>query len=304
MLTARGYEAGDDARRLCRLVSESRTLTVHAGDMQLMLSDPSLDPAQDVRLWEEDGLLVGFALVRLACCEFVFEVKASGARRREIEAQLLEWAKGRMQRAAAGRGERRLLMTCVREYDHERISRLERCGFTRDENHCVYMHYQLDAEIPLPRLPAGFTVRQLAGARELRAYVAAHRNAFWMDNLSVRWRRRVLRMPDYLPALDLIAVAPDGELAACCLCWLEQSGDDPHGVKKGYVQTLGTRPKFQNAGLGRAVFLEALRRLQAHGASVAIGQVDALNTQILRVCERIAVRPLHNIYRYFWNAEV
>jgi hypothetical protein len=32
--------------------------------------------------------------------------------------------------------------------------------------------------------------------------------------------------------------------------------------------------------------------------------VDALNTQILRVCERIGVRPLHNIYRYFWSADV
>jgi ribosomal protein S18 acetylase RimI-like enzyme len=195
-------------------------------------------------------------------------------------------------------------MTSVREHDEERIALLERCGFTRYEPHCVYMHYPLDAEILAPKLPAGFTVRHLAGARELRAYVAAHRNAFWMDSLTVRWRRGVLRMPYYIPELDLLAVAPDGEIAACCFCWLEGADDEAHGALKGYVQTLGTRPKFQNEGLGRAVFLEALRRLQAHGASVAVGQVDALNTQILRVCERIGVRPLHNIYRYFWSADV
>jgi ribosomal protein S18 acetylase RimI-like enzyme len=216
----------------------------------------------------------------------------------------MEWATGRMQRAAVGRGERLFFFTSAREYDDERVALLERCGFTRDEHHCVYMHYLLDAEIPAPKLPAGFTVRHLAGANELRAYVAAHRNAFWMDNLTVRWRRRVLKMPYYIPELDLIAVAPDGEIAVCCLCWLEQGDDDSHGAKKGYVHTLGTRPKFQNEGLGRAVFLEALRRLQAHGASVAVGQVDALNTQILRVCERIGVRPLHNVYRYFRQADV
>lgn len=304
MLRERGYEAGEDVRRLCRFVAESRTSTMHAGDMQLMLSDPSLDPAGDVRLWEEDGQAVGFAVVRPSCCEFVFEVKPSSARRREVEAQLIEWAKGRMRRAAVERAGRSLFFTCSREYDDERISLLERSGFTRDENHCVYMHYPLDAEILASRLPAGFTVRHLAGASELRAYVAAHRNAFWMDNLTVRWRRGVLRMPYYIPELDLIAVAPDGEIAVCCLCWLEPADDDPHGALKGYVQTLGTRPKFQNEGLGRAVFLEALRRLQAHGASVAVGQVDALNTQILRVCERIGVRPLHNIYRYYRSADV
>lgn len=268
-----------------------------------MLSDPSLDAARDVRLWEEEGELVGFAIVRPSCCEFVFEVK-SCARRHEVETQLLEWAKGRMQSAAAERGRRMFFFTCAREYDDERISLLEQHRFTRDEHHCVYMHYMMDAEIPLAKLPEGFTVRHLTGASELRAYVAAHRNAFWMDNLTERWRRRVLRTPLYVPELDLIAVAPDGEFAVCCLCWLEQAYDDPHGAKKGYVQTLGTRPKFQNEGLGRAVFLEALRRLQAHGASVAVGQVEALNTQILRVCERIGVRPLHNIYRYFWSADV
>jgi ribosomal protein S18 acetylase RimI-like enzyme len=303
MLSVRGYEGQDDVRRLCRFVAESSMSTVHAGDIQLMFGEPSFDPACDVRLWEEEGQLVGYALVRPSGYELVCEVKAC-APRLDVETQLVEWATGRMQRAAVARGQRLLFFTSTRADDDERISLLERCGFTRDEHHCVYMHYALDAEIPVAKLPAGFTVRHLAGAHELSAYVAAHRNAFWMDNLTDEWRQNLLSMPYYLPALDLMVVAPDGEVAACCLCWLEPPGDQPHGAKKGYVQTLGTRPKFQNEGLGRAVFLEALRRLQAHGASVAVGQVEALNTQILRVCERIGVRPLHNIYRYFWNAEV
>ena len=303
MLRVRGYEGRDDLRRLCRFVVESSTSTLHAGDLQLMLSDPSFNPREEVRFWEEHGQLLGFAFVRPSCYEFIFEVKPC-VHRPEVETQLMEWARPRMKRAAVERGERLLFFAGTREYDDERISLLERYGFTRDEHHCVYMHYTLDSEIPSSKLPEGFTVRHLTGANELRAYVAAHRNAFWMDNLTERWRRSVLRMPYYIPELDLIAVAPDGEFAACCLCWLEKNDEDPQGAKKGYVQTLGTRPKFQNEGLGRAVFLEALRRLQSHGASVAVGQVEAVNTQILRVCERIGVSPLHNIYRYFWNADV
>lgn len=303
MLKTRGYDERDDVGRLCRFVAESCASTVHAGDLQLMLSDPSFDAREDARLWEADGQLVAFAAVRASCCELVLEMKPS-AHRREVEAQVMAWAAQRMESAAGEHAASKIFFTSAREFDRERISLLKRYRFKRDEHHCIYMHYPLDAEVPTAALPAGFTVRQLAGAGELRAYVAAHRNAFWMDNLTHRWRRRVRRMPYYIPELDLVAVAPDGTFAACCLCWLEPALDDAYNAKKGYVQTLGTRPAFQNEGLGRALFLEALRRLQAHGATSAAGQVEALNTQILRVCERIGVRPLHNIYRYFWSAEV
>jgi GNAT superfamily N-acetyltransferase len=302
MLTTRGYDVREDVRRLCRFVAESRMSTLHAGDLQLMLSDPSFDAREDVRLWEADGELVAFAAVRPSCCELVLEMKPC-PHRQDVEAQVMAWAGQRMKRAAGERAPCKIFFTSAREYDRERISLLERYRFTRDEQHCIYMHYPLDAEVPPATLPAGFTVRHLAGEGELRAYVAAHRNAFWMDNLTERWRRSVRRMPYYIPELDLVAVAPDGTFAACCLCWLEGDGVVAHDAKRGYVQTLGTRPRFQNEGLGRAVFLEALRRLRSHGATVAVGQVEAVNTQILRVCERIGVRPLHNIYRYFWSAD-
>jgi mycothiol synthase len=128
--------------------------------------------------------------------------------RQEVEAQLMAWAMRRMKSSTRAHT---IFFTSAREYDDARIFLLEHYRFTRDEHHCIYMHYPLDAEVPPAKLPAGFTVRHLAGANDLRAYVAAHRNAFWLDNLSERWRRSVLRMPYYIPELDLVAVAPDGD---------------------------------------------------------------------------------------------
>lgn len=302
MLTARPFDAGDDIRRLCRFVAGSGTATVHAGDIQYKLSDPSLVGDADTRLWEDDGQLVGFAFVHLSCRELVFALKPC-AGRREVGRQVMAWAVGRMRRAVAERGQPVYFLTGVREFDVESISLLESYGFTRDAENCVYLHHPLDREIPAPDIPAGMTLRHLAGAHELRAYVAAHRSAFWMDNLTVRWRRRVLRMPYYTPALDLLAVTPGGMIAACCLCWLEQDGGESNGVRKGYVQTLGTRPEFRNTGVGRALFTEALRRFQAHGAEVAFGQADAGNLQALRLYEAVGVRLLHRIYRYVWSPD-
>jgi mycothiol synthase len=304
MLTTRRYETGDDLRRLCQFIAESCTATyAHAGDIQLRFADPTLNCEEEVRLWENDGQLVGFAIVQRSCFELVFGVKP-GVWRHEVETQLTGWVTERMKRAAKERGQPTYFSSVVREYDVESISLLERYGFTRDEQYFVHVHYSFDSEIPASELPEEFTVRHLTGAHELEAYVAAHRNAFWMDNLTVEWRRRVLQMPFYMPELDLIATTPDGEIAAFCLCWLEQTGDDLKGLKKGYVPFIGTRPKFQKMGIGRAILLEAQRRLQALGAHVAFGQTDAINMQALRVWERAGVHPLYKIYRYFWMSEV
>lgn len=115
MLATRGYEAPEDLRRLCRFVAESPTSTLHAGDIQLMLSDPSFDSEREVRLWEESGQLVGFAFVRPSCAELIFEVKSSCARRHDIEAQMLEWAPQRMKSVASERAAGSLFFTSARE---------------------------------------------------------------------------------------------------------------------------------------------------------------------------------------------
>lgn len=303
MFSVRRYQAAFDLSRLCEIVLEASMATLHAGDIRLKLNDPSLNPEKDVCLWEDDGRLVGFAFVQLSCAEFNFAIR-SCARPRELASQIMAWALQRLRSVAEDRSRLTLFFTSVREDDHERISLLELHGFARDEQHYIYLHRSLAPAIPQPNLPAGFTVRNLMGVHELKAYVAAHRNAFWMDNLTEQWYRRLMETPDYIPELNLVVVATDGEFAACCLGWLEQHEKAHNGLKMGYVQTVGTRIRFQNMGLGRAIFLEVLRRLQALGASIMECQTGASNIYSLRVCESLGVRPLHKIYLYVWASDV
>lgn len=117
--------------------------------------------------------------------------------------------------------------------------------------------------------PENFTIRELAGAAEVEAYVALHRAAFGTENMTVGWRRRTLSHPLYRPDLDLVAVANDGTLAAFCIGWF-----DP--VRRvGQIEPLGVHPDRQHMGLGRAILAEALARLRALGAESVL--VDAYN---------------------------
>jgi len=288
---------------MCELLLESDATAVHAGDLQFKLSDPSVNCEKAVRVWEqEDGQIIGFAFIHLNCYEFIFETKPCHYRS-EIEVEIIEWVLEQFNRASTVDSYRHtFFMTSAPEFALERISLLKSFGFTRDEKYSVYLDYPLDSEIPAAaKLPKGFTIRRLKNADGTQAYIEAHHNAFLFDNLTEQWRRNVLQMPEYIPELDLVAVAPNGEFAAICLCWLEQKQSDTGTVKKGYIQTVGTQHKFQNMGIGQALFVTALHRLKMFGAQVAVGDTDADNTFALRLYESAGVRRLHKTYRYFWN---
>jgi GNAT superfamily N-acetyltransferase len=75
--------------------------------------------------------------------------------------------------------------------------------------------------------------------------------------------RAVMRSPTYRPDLDLVAVAPEGSLAAFTLVWY-----DPL-ARLGLFEPMGCHPDHQRRGLATALLYEGLRRLASRGAQVA-----------------------------------
>ena len=71
------------------------------------------------------------------------------------------------------------------------------------------------------------------------------------------------RGPLYRRDLDLVAVAPDGELAAFCTVWFDDV------LRSAVFEPVGTHPAHQRRGLGKAVMTEGLRRAARLGATVA-----------------------------------
>ena len=72
-----------------------------------------------------------------------------------------------------------------------------------------------------------------------------------------------MRSPAYVPEHDLVAVAPDGRIAAFTVFWPDAE------LSLAQFEPVGTDPDFHRMGLGRAVISEALRRLAAAGIEQA-----------------------------------
>ena len=270
----------------------------HVVDLPYRLCSPSPQEPENAWLWEdEQGHLRGFAIVQLPWLTVDYIIHPA-ARAAGLEEAVLAWALERWPQVMAAHGLRYSLFLEVRADQAERIALLEPLGFVCDDWHTLHMSQPLNGPIPTVQPPEGFTIRPLASEAEVASYVALHRAAFGSTNMTVDWRERTLQAPQYIPTLDLVAVAADGSLAAFCICWLSQRGHDENGSNTGQVEPIGVRPDLQQRGLGRAILLEGLRRLQAHGATTALIDSDGENDPARGLYESVGFRVANTVWKY------
>jgi len=183
----------------------------------------------------------------------------------------------------------------------DRIRDLERTGFTSQENvgENSWTQVLLRHASPLSTkeisLPTGFTIRPLDGTKEVDAYVELHQAVFESRNMRTEWRQRILQRPEYIPDLDLVAVAPNGQLAACCICWL---AENPNGECSGQIEPLGVHSEYRRLGLGHAILSEGLKRLRSRGAKQVYVQTDKYRDGAFRLYESSGFRFVKNILMY------
>jgi GNAT superfamily N-acetyltransferase len=126
----------------------------------------------------------------------------------------------------------------------------------------------LSQPIPDSAPPDGYTVRALGDESELPArswlsWKVFHPDEPDQDYQGWEWYRNVQRVPIYRRDLDILAVAPNGELAAFCTVWFDDI------TRTAVFEPVGTHPNHQKRGLGKAVMSEGLRRAQQLGATLA-----------------------------------
>jgi mycothiol synthase len=137
------------------------------------------------------------------------------------------------------------------------------------------VEHQWHGPIRVPAAAAvapGYTVRALGDGLELLERCYASGLAFHEGDTTVAvanradptWYRRIQDAPLYRRDLDVVAIAPDGAIAAFCTLWY----DDP--TRSVYVEPLATVPGHRRKGLAQAVLSEGLRRAQRLGAEDAL----------------------------------
>lgn len=134
--------------------------------------------------------------------------------------------------------------------------------------------------IPIPDYApvSSYTIRSLGDTYELPARSWLSWKVFHPDDpdenyMGWHWYLDIQRCPLYRRDLDLVAVTPDGELAAFCTLWYDDM------TRTGYFEPVGTAVAHQRKGLGKAIMNEGMRRLKDMGgihATVA-GYSEAAN---------------------------
>lgn len=142
-------------------------------------------------------------------------------------------------------------------------------GYIRSKFSAEHMRRRLFSQPILDSVPPnGYVVRALGDENELPARSWLSWKVFHPDEPDEKyqgweWYRNVQRIPIYRRDLDIIAVAPDGELAAFCTVWFDDI------TRTAVFEPVGTHPNHQKRGLGKAVMSEGLRRAQRLGATLA-----------------------------------
>lgn len=237
---------------------------------------PSLDNGQlerDVFLWEtEDGQIVS-VLNREEEGNAYLQVHPH-LRTPELEQEMITLAEERLAIPWEGK---QALAVWTNSQDALRQDILKRRGYTQGKWAESQWRRDLDAPIPDAPIPAGYTVRALGdvdacacglGAGELPARSWASWRGFHPDEPDEEyegweWYYNIQRCPLYRRDLDLVAVAPGGEIASFCTMWYDDV------TRSAYIEPVATVPEHLRLGLARATLTEGLRRLHRLGATRA-----------------------------------
>ena len=306
-LTTRPYVGERDLAALTELlnqVSQAHNLddTYAEEDLRLEFADPRVDPARDLRLWEDaDGRLVAFGQAWLppeseTIDAFLYWRVHPSAEGSGVEDELFEWGAERIRTFARERGRPARMICSAREHHAYALGVMQRQGMA-PERYFFQMRRPLDQPLEPAELPAGFELRHVAGSADVAGWVDAYNLSFidhWNHHpATIESHSHWLQHPSYQPELDLIGLADDGTVAAICFCQIDPAENERNGRNDGWIATLGTRRGYRKRGLGRGMLLSGLHRLKAAGMSGARLNVDAASpTGALALYESVGFRTL------------
>ncbi len=151
--------------------------------------------------------------------------------------------------------------------DAQRIDILKRRGFAhRSEWDEHQWRRNLDLPIPECRVIEGYSVRPLGDRSELPSRSWASWRAFHPNEPDDKydgwqWYLNIQAAPLYRPDLDLVAIAPSGEVAAFTTVWYDEA------THCGMFEPVGTMPEHQRRGLARALLCAGMQRSRQLGAT-------------------------------------
>jgi ribosomal protein S18 acetylase RimI-like enzyme len=180
--------------------------------------------------------------------------------------------------------------TDVFDCDTARVDLLTRLGFARFRTWDDVRERPL-GHTPPQAPPPGFAIR--SATLDDAGGLAAARNASFADKWTgALYRDEVMTKPGYDPAREIVAVAPDGRIAAFTVYWLDSRN------RTGHFEPVGTHSAFQRKGLARAVMVAAMARMAEAGMASATVNHNTDNLAARRLYESLGFTKTHETHGY------
>jgi mycothiol synthase len=280
----------DDFDAILALMNESQIATfgeadVTADELRTWLTTPSVDPARDIRLLEQDGRLIGYVDADFSGNEetrrWWSDVKIDPeADANAVLPELVAWLE---QRAESG-----ILRVWTGADDARMVDAFKRLGFA-EHRHSYRMEIELGDAPREPAWPEGIDKRAYRPDDERLAYDLTVE--VWQDMSDPleetfdEWRHWTTERGGFDPSLWFLAFAGD-EAAGFSFC----RGDDTD-PNAGYVGWLGVRRPWRRRGLGEALLLHSFAEFRRRGYTRATIGVDATSpTGATRLYERAGMK--------------
>lgn len=210
-----------------------------------------------IRIWEDEGRIVGISHVEDTCNAFL-QIRPDY---RQLEPEMIEWAEQNIAKPTSN-GINMKIKIWVNDSDEYRQGLLAQRGYRKGKT-CNYMNVQdIDGEYE-PQLSDGYVLRSMAEDVDLLKRLNVIHKAFHPESEYPELTGSFLKMltaPMYRPDLDIVTEYRDGSLGSACIVWYDST------LQIGMFEPVGTHPEHQRKGLGKAVLIEGLRRLKQLGA--------------------------------------
>lgn len=219
-------------------------------------------------LWEADGQLVAFVMPDGGPGEAPLNVHPHWASP-GLAAAMLDAAEAHL--AVTRPDGSRALTVWVPAADEPLRNLVRQRDYRRSEPPEHQWRRDLAEPVPAPVVPPGYTVRSLGDGLELLERCYASGLGFHDGDIRVAvdnradpgWYRNIQSAPLYRRDLDLVAVAPDGAIAAFCTIWFDDV------TRSACFEPVATVPAHRRRGLAAALLTEGLGRLRHMGATTA-----------------------------------
>ena len=303
-LTSRLYEDENDLQQMYNLLMEGRLLTddwhyAHIGELAFnyFMVACHLNSQEYIRLWHDNGKLVGYAILGedpSFDCQILPEYEWSG-----IETEALIWVEARineLRKHDNNKQWRENLVSGSRQDDVKRIAFLEQHDFQSCGDFAeVNMIRSLDKSIPTSQLPDGYQVREVMATGELTSRAAVQREVWhpWtVGNVTDDDYAHFMQLPGYHRELDIVAVTPNGVIAAYVNGWI-----DPVN-KIGDFGPVGALQAYRRQGLTRAVLIEGLHRMKSYGMNRVCVSTGVSNVPAIQLYDSIGFEIVNRYLDY------